>query len=68
MRARARSSHQSNLPIHSGLNLQLIADVFNVYNKRTGYNPQPSLNSALFGVPQNAFDPRTFQLQAKVQS
>src|SRR5437763_14011078 len=58
--------YTQNIPV-SGVNLQLIADIFNAHNKRTGYNPQPSLNSSLFGVPQNAFDPRKFQLQAKIQ-
>jgi hypothetical protein len=58
--------YTQNIPV-AGLNLQLTGDIFNVYNKRTGYNPQPSLNSSLFGVAQNAFDPRRFQLAAKVQ-
>jgi len=59
--------YTQNIPVGAGLNLQLVADMFNVYNKRTGYNYQPSLNSSLFNTPQNAWDPRRFQLAARLQ-
>ena len=59
--------YTQNIPVGAGLNLQLVADMFNVYNKRTGYNYQPSLNSSLFNTPQNAWDPRRFQVAARLQ-
>ena len=49
------------------LNLQLIADVFNVLDNQTGYNPEPSLLSANFGNARNHFAPRRFQLAARLQ-
>jgi len=69
---RTASHHQldfnytQNVPL-AGVNLQFVADMFNVYNRQTGYNPQPSLNSSLFGQSQNSFDPRRFQLAVRVQ-
>jgi hypothetical protein len=46
-------------------NLQLRADVFNAFDKQTGYNVQPSRNAASFGEPRSFFDPRRFQLQVR---
>jgi hypothetical protein len=57
-------NYTQNIAI-AGFNVQLVGDMFNVYNKRTGYNYQPSLNSSLFNTPQNAWDPRRFQLAAR---
>jgi hypothetical protein len=59
-------NYTQNFPVR-GMNLQFSADMFNVYNKRTGYNYQPSLNSSLFNTPQNAWDPRRFQLAVRAQ-
>src|SRR6185436_8103116 len=60
-------NYTQNFPLSYGMNLQVRGDIFNVYNKRTGYNPQPSLNSSTFGQPLNAFDPRRFQLALNLQ-
>ena len=60
-------NYTQNFPLRYGTNLQLRADIFNVYNRRTGYNPQPSVNSSTFGQYLNAFDPRRFQLALNVQ-
>jgi hypothetical protein len=43
------------------------ADVFNVLNKQTGYNIQPSRNSSTFGVPRTYFSPRRLELNARFQ-
>lgn len=48
-------------------NLQVVADVYNVFNNQTGYNPQPSLNSSVFGVARSSFPPRRLTLAAKFQ-
>jgi hypothetical protein len=47
------------------LNFQIAADVFNVFDKQTGYNPQPSVHSSAFGEPRNYYDPRRFQIAAR---
>jgi hypothetical protein len=59
-------NYTQNFPV-AAMNLQLALDMFNVYNKRTGYNPQPSLNTSTFGQAQNAFDPRRFQVALRLQ-
>ena len=47
--------------------LQVVADLYNVFNNQTGYNPQPSLNSSTFGVARSLFPPRRLTLAAKFQ-
>jgi hypothetical protein len=47
--------------------LQLIADVYNVFDKQTGYSIQPVLTSPTFGEPRLFFDPRRLQLAARFQ-
>ena len=59
-------NYTQNFPI-GDYNLQLIADVFNVTDNQTGYNPQPSLNSSLFGVDRSFYAPQRFQLAVRFQ-
>ncbi|GAC1430360.1 MAG: hypothetical protein NVSMB68_02650 [Thermoanaerobaculia bacterium] len=59
-------NYTQNIPLH-GINLQLVGDLFNVLNKQTGYDFQPSVHSANFGQPQFYWSPRRFQLAARVQ-
>ena len=47
--------------------LQLLADVYNVFDNQTGYSIQPVLTSPTFGEPRLFFDPRRFQLAARFQ-
>jgi hypothetical protein len=49
------------------LTFQLVGDLFNVFNKQTGYNYQPSVHAADFGLPRNYFDPRRFQLAVRLR-
>jgi hypothetical protein len=44
--------------------IQLVGDLYNVFNKQTGYNYQPSVHSSVFGLPRSNFDPRAFQFSA----
>lgn len=46
--------------------LQLVGDLFNVFDNQTGYDPQPSANSAGFGTPRRYYDPRRFQFAARL--
>ncbi len=45
-------------------NIQLRADLFNVFDSQTGYDIEPSVNSANFGNPRDWFNPRRLQLMA----
>jgi hypothetical protein len=45
---------------------QIALDLFNVTNKQTGYNFQPSVHLASFGAPRNYFDPRRFQIALRL--
>ena len=59
-------NYTQSFPI-GGYSLQLIADVFNVTDNQTGYNPEPTLTSSLFGVDRSHYAPRRFQLAARFQ-
>lgn len=43
------------------------ADIFNVFDKQTGYNNNPFLTSDLFGTPRNYYNPRRIQLEVGVK-
>jgi hypothetical protein len=60
-------NYTQNIRLGDRLNLQVAADLFNVFDKQTGYNPQPSVHSSVFGEPRNFFDPRRFQLAARLR-
>ena len=60
-------NYTQNFRIAQRFNFQLAADMFNVFNKQTGYNPQPSLRSPVFGQYQSFYDPRRFQIAARFQ-
>ena len=51
----------------SRVNLQLAADLFNVFNEQTGYNFEPRRSFAAFGTPRNYYDPRRLQVAARLQ-
>lgn len=46
---------------------QLVANVFNVFNKQTPYNFQPSVHSSVFGQPGSYFDPRRLEIDARIR-
>ena len=46
-------------------NIQLRADVFNVFDRQTGYNIDPYIDNAGYGDPRNYYNPRRIQLMAK---
>ena len=60
-------NYTQNVPLADRLNLQIAADLFNAFDRQTGYNPQPSVHSAVFGVPRNYFEPRRFQVAARIR-
>jgi hypothetical protein len=54
-----------NFRLKGNMNLQLDADLFNLFDTQTGYNFQSAAHSADFGTARLFFDPRRFQLAAK---
>jgi hypothetical protein len=59
-------NYTQNVRLGERLSAQIAMDLFNVFNKQTGYNPQPGLHNSAFGEPRNFFDPRRFQVAARL--
>jgi hypothetical protein len=59
-------NYTQNIPV-SALNVQLIADLYNLLDNQTGYNPEPALTSANFGNFRSHYSPRRFQLAVRLQ-
>ncbi len=60
-------NYTQNFKIGSRYNVQVRADVFNLFDRQTGYNIQNKVNSSGFGDPRSFFDPRRLQLAVKFQ-
>ena len=60
-------NYTQNIKLVDRLNLQLAFDLYNVFNRQTGYNPQPSVHSSVFGEPRSYFDPRRLQIAARLR-
>jgi hypothetical protein len=60
-------NYTQNIRLSQRFNVQLVADLYNVFDKQTGYSYQPSVHSALFGQPRLYYAPRILQLAARFQ-
>ena len=60
-------NYTQNFRLRGRTNLQLVADLFNVFDNQTGYNIQPAVHSAGFGDPRSFIDPRRLQIAARVR-
>ena len=60
-------NYTQNFAVFSGYNLQLAADVFNLFDKQTGYNPQPGVHASNFGESRSFYAPRRIQLAVRMQ-
>ena len=60
-------NYTQNIRLGGRLNLQVVADLFNVFDKQTGFNIQPSVHDSTFGIARNFFDPRRLQVAARLQ-
>jgi hypothetical protein len=56
-----------NFRLGGKLNLQVDADLFNVFDNQTGYNFQSATHSSDFNTPRSFYDPRRFQLAARLR-
>jgi hypothetical protein len=59
-------NYTQNLSLGGRLNLQVSADLFNVFNKQTGYSPQPGVHNSQFGQSRVFWDPRRLQVAARL--
>jgi hypothetical protein len=59
-------SYAQGIPLGDDLRLELRLDVFNLYDRQTGYDVQDNFNSASFGDPQSFYDPRRIQLALRL--
>jgi hypothetical protein len=60
-------NYTQNIRLKDRLRLQIAADVFNVFDRQTGYNIQPARSNSAFGEPRSFFDPRRLQVAARLQ-
>ena len=60
-------NYTQNFPIGNRFNIQLRGDVFNVTDNQTGYDIEPRIHSAGYGDPRSYYDPRRFQVMAKIE-
>jgi len=58
-------SYTQNIPV-SKLNFQIQLDAINLLDRQTGYNFQPSVQAANFGLPRDFYDPRRFELALRL--
>ncbi len=60
-------NYTQDVKVTGRINFQIGADLFNVFNKQTGYNMEPARNSSTFGQPRTYFQPRRLQVAARLQ-
>jgi hypothetical protein len=60
-------NYTQNFRLLERVQLQLAADLFNVNNRQTGYNFQPAIHNSAYNTPRDYFDPRRFQLAARLR-
>jgi hypothetical protein len=59
--------YSQNFRFAGRYNLIVEGDLFNVFNKQTGYNYEPARNNSNFGNPRTYFSPRRLELNARFQ-
>jgi hypothetical protein len=60
-------NYTQNIRLKGRVNLQIAGDLFNVFDEQTGYNIQPAFHNSQYGQPRTYYDPRRFQLAARLQ-
>ena len=60
-------NYTQNFRFGKRLNLQLLGDVYNVFDNQTGYNIDPAFHSSTFGLPRSYYTPLRLQLAARLQ-
>jgi hypothetical protein len=60
-------NYTQNFRLPGRANLQLVGDLFNVFDNQTGYSIEPRIHSAGYGEPRSFYDPRRFQVALRFQ-
>jgi hypothetical protein len=60
-------NYTQNFRLGQRYTLQILADIYNLFDKQTGYAIQPVETNPNFGLPRVFFDPRRLQLSARFQ-
>jgi hypothetical protein len=60
-------NYTQTIPIGDLFRLEARIDVFNVFDRQTGYNIQDNVHSANPGTPQTFYDPRRVQFALKLE-
>ncbi len=60
-------NYTQNIKAAQRLNVQVVGDMFNVFNRQTGYNIEPRFHNSNFGKARTFYDPRRFQLALRLQ-
>lgn len=55
-------NYTQDVKIAGNFEMQFRADLFNVFNRQTGYNNNPYVTSETFGESRNYYNPRSLQL------
>ncbi|MFI2813143.1 MULTISPECIES: TonB-dependent receptor [Microbulbifer] len=55
-------NYTQNFNVYADYTLKFRADLFNVFNRQTGYNIDPEVGYFAFGEPRSYYDPRRLQL------
>jgi hypothetical protein len=55
-------NYTQNVRIADRSTVQVAVDLFNVFDKQTGYNIEPVATSSVFGEPRSYYDPRRLQV------
>ena len=60
-------NYTQDIPFLERFNAQIALDVFNVFDKQTGYNIQNKVNTGIgpFGQPRSFYDPRRLQIAVR---
>ena len=60
-------SYEHSFELTPSLDANLRFDVFNVFDRTTGYNMDPYVRNATFGQPRSYFDSRRLQITVGVE-
>ena len=74
-------NYTQNIPLKNKVKAELVANLFNLFDKQTGYNIQPSVHVPVtttttadgksvtsgFGIPRSYFDPRRLEVDLRIR-
>jgi hypothetical protein len=60
-------NYTQNIRLGNRYSFQLAADLYNVFDKQTGYSIQPAFHNSSYGQPRLFFEPRRLHISARFQ-